>query len=345
MIFLRGGSGNEFVSSLPLMTFAKRTSHALGLVLVDIATGWMFGYPDKTKSAKAVIASVIDFSPLREIKLMHSDPAPELRAAIGSLEIAFESAPVGVKGASGIAGRMVRTVVEGSRTLLENAGLLLVCWPFAMRCFCLLYNVSHTFFDGTTPWTRRHVREFGSPLIPFGCLVDFKSTVEETKKLPKFSPQAIPGVFLGYDLSPGGQWKRVCLVAALDDFRDADFTRVGPRPCPHIHHTRDIYFDSDDDPFFPLKVMYDISNRSIAGSPEDISRILLPVFAGLQSSHPPPVSSEGGAPFSSSVLPGGGPGGGSSSSKEPSSCSTEDPPKQEKTGENGTWVNGRFVRN
>ena len=161
------------------------------------------------------------------------DPAPELRAAIGSLEIAFETAPVGVKGANGIAGRMVRTVVEGSRTLLENAGLLLVYRPYAMRCFCLLYNVAHTFSDGTTPWTRRHDREFGSPLIPFGCLVDFKSTVEETKKLPKFSPQAVPGVFLGYDLSPGGQWKRVCLVAALDGFRGADFTRVGPRPCPH----------------------------------------------------------------------------------------------------------------
>ena len=40
-----------------------------------------------------------------------------------------------------------------------------------------------------------------------------------------------------------------------------------------------------------------------------------------------------------------GPPLGSSSSKEPSSGPTEDPPKQEKTGENGTWVNGRFVRN
>ena len=97
------------------------------LVLVGIATGWMFGYPVKSKSAKDVIASVIDFSPLREIKLMHSDPALELRAAVGSLEIAFGPAPVGVKGASGVAERMVRTVVEGFRTLLENAGLPLVC--------------------------------------------------------------------------------------------------------------------------------------------------------------------------------------------------------------------------
>jgi hypothetical protein len=266
------------------------------LVIVDIATGWMFGYPVKTKSAKDVIASVIDFSPLREIKLMHSDPAPELRAAMGSLEIAFESAPVGVKGANGVAERMVRTVVEGTRTLLENAGLPLVYWPFAMKCFCLLYNVTHAFPDGSTPWTRRHDREFGSLLIPFGCLVDFKPTVEETKKLPKFSPQAVPGVFLGYDLSPGGQWKRVCLVVALEDFRDADFTRVGPRPCPHIHRTRDVCFDSTVAPFFPLKVMYDVTNRAITGSPAEISKILIPFFSTLPSSHPPPVSSEGGAP-------------------------------------------------
>ena len=100
-------------------------------------------------------------------------------------------------GANGIAERMVRTVVEGSRTLLENAGFPLVYWPYATRRFCLLYNVTHTFSDGTTPWTRRHVREFGSPLIPFGCLIDFKSTVEKTKKLPKFSPQAVRGVAAG----------------------------------------------------------------------------------------------------------------------------------------------------
>ena len=174
------------------------------LVLVGIATGWMFGYLVKPKSAKDVIASVIDFNPFREIKLMHSDPALELHAAIGSLEIACELAPVGVKGANGIAERMVRTVVEGSHALHENAGLPLVYWPYARRCFCPLCNVIHTFSDGTAPWTRRHAREFVSALIPFGCLVDFKSTVEETKRLPKFSLQAIPGVSLGYDLSQGG---------------------------------------------------------------------------------------------------------------------------------------------
>ena len=164
------------------------------LVIMDIATGWTFGYPVKSKSAEDVRLSVIDFSPLREIKCMHSDPAPELRAAIGSLDIAFEGAPTGVKGANGVAERMVRTIVEGTRTLLENAGLPLVYWPYAMRCFCVLCNVTHTFSDGTTPWTRRHTREFGSPLIPFGCLVDFKSTVEETKRLPKFSSWHIPRI-------------------------------------------------------------------------------------------------------------------------------------------------------
>ena len=40
-----------------------------------------------------------------------------------------------------------------------------------------------------------------------------------------------------------------------------------------------------------------------------------------------------------------GGGSSSSSSKEPSSGPTEDFPKQGKIGENGTWVNGRFVHN
>ena len=88
----------------------------------------------------------------------------------------------------------------------------------------------------------------------------------------------------------------MCLVAALDDLRHADFTRVGIRPCPHIHRTRDVYFDKDVDPAFPLTLLYDLENRSLARQAGNLGDLLGPILSQLtsQSSHPPPVPSEGG---------------------------------------------------
>lgn len=63
--------------------------------------------------------------------------------------------------------------------------------------------------------------------------------------------------------------------------------------------------------------MYDISNRSIAGSPDDIGKILLPIFASLQSSLPLPVSSEEGLRRPLYFRGGVRGGSSSSSSKEP----------------------------
>ncbi|MCP4903294.1 MAG: hypothetical protein GY906_40550, partial [bacterium] len=138
-----------------------------------------------TKSTADVTASARDFmGPSSQIKLLHSDPAPELRAAFGELGILFEASPTGIKGNNGIAERLVRTVLDGSRTLLEHAGLPQSFWPLAMKCFSTLYNITHRLDDESTPWTRRHGVEFSGLLIPFGALVDFMPAPEVIKKLP-----------------------------------------------------------------------------------------------------------------------------------------------------------------
>ena len=239
------------------------------LAIKDLATGWIFGYPVKSKSTPDVVSSIGDFvGPYDSIRLMHSDPAPELRSAFGELNILFEPAPTGIKGNNGIAERLVRTLLDGSRTLLEHSGLPLSFWPLAMRCFSILYNVTHLLEDSSTPWSRRHGQEFNGELVPFGALVNFMPSPEELKRQPKFAPRAIPGVFLGYELSPGGAWKKVYIVASLEDCRSL----VGPRDahfrCPHLHRTRELVLDVPFVPEFPLKAAHDRATRTLHADSE-----------------------------------------------------------------------------
>ena len=57
---------------------------------------------------------------------------------------------------------------------------------------------------------------FKGKLIPFGALVDFVPQKDVRDKQPKFDPDTVPGVFLGYILRPGGAWKGDFRVADLE---------------------------------------------------------------------------------------------------------------------------------
>ena len=121
------------------------------LAVKDIATGCISGFPLMTKSSEDASCALKEFTgPYDRIKCVHSDPAPELRASLAELDVAFDPAATGVKANNGIAERVVRTIVEGTRTLLECAGMPQAFWPFAMRSFNVMYNVTHRLADGST---------------------------------------------------------------------------------------------------------------------------------------------------------------------------------------------------
>ena len=66
--------------------------------------------------------------------------------------------------------------------------------------------------NGVSPWDVRRkddpsIGGFKVTLIPFGALVDFRPPANTFKGLPKFASRAMPGIFLGYRLQPGGIWK------------------------------------------------------------------------------------------------------------------------------------------
>ena len=89
-------------------------------------------------------------------------------------------------------------------------------------------------------------------------------TPEYSKKatvLPKFGPKAIPGVFLGYFLQPGGRHRGDYLVASLKDFQDMDLSTTGGNHV-RVHHIKDVQLTTAD-VSFPLKDRYDNVNRAL----------------------------------------------------------------------------------
>ena len=107
----------------------------------------------------------------------------------------------------------------------------------AVGHFCFSRNIEQWQIEGgenpilTSAWEKRHNGEpFSGPKFPFGCLIDFKPTPVNDKtmenKQPKFSPNAVPGLFLGYFVSPGGRWRGDFLVTRLTDFKDPALKKV-----------------------------------------------------------------------------------------------------------------------
>ena len=73
--------------------------------------------------------------------------------------------------------------------------------------------------------------------------------------LPKFSPRAVPGIFLRYRLSPGGIWKGEYFVANLADLRN------GKRK-PRVQRVKAIVADTDNGYLFPMKELHDFVQRT-----------------------------------------------------------------------------------
>ena len=113
----------------------------------------------------------------------------------------------------------MKKVLYGGRTSLEQAGLAARWWPHAVKHFCFSCNITEK--DGDSPWNKRHQKGgFKGPLIPFGSLVDFLPSPTKGKAVAKFEPKAIPGIFVGYFLHPGGIWRGEFLCCPLSAFAE-----------------------------------------------------------------------------------------------------------------------------
>ena len=170
-----------------------------------------------------------------------------------------------------------------------------------MKAYCFNQNID--IMAGDSAWNKRHGRgQFEGRTIPFGCLVDFRPQPEVAEKLPKASPDSVPGLFFGYKLLPGGLWENEYKVADLRVFKDMDFSGWGSNARIRVQTVREVIWKPTTI-IFPLVGKYERANRTIEGIeglPENTTDDEM--FSELQElGAVPPVP--GGAPLLAPIAP------------------------------------------
>ncbi len=164
--------------------------------------------------------------------------------------------------------RANQDILQGTRTLLLQAGLPACFSTFAAPCYCMLDNISDK-KESVSAWELTYGEDFPGKRLPFGCLVSYipSQTKGLSGSVAKWDPSAREGIFAGYKLRPGYKWSGIYLVWDLRDFfgvslqRDSGYQNIGFHD-PHQSSRSELY---DGKLTFPLKERYDRANATTEG--------------------------------------------------------------------------------
>ena len=148
------------------------TGDQAAVVFGDRATGYFDGFPLKGKTTPDTSHALRCSAGSERIARAWSDNSPELIATMIENKVVHDLGTQGQPQTNGRAERLVRRTMEGTKTLLLQAGLPGAFWPYAMKAYCFAQNTE--VIKGDSAWNQRHgLGHFDGPRIPFGCLVDF----------------------------------------------------------------------------------------------------------------------------------------------------------------------------
>ena len=169
--------------------------------------------------------------PDRKPKVIYTDNALEFGKACEDLSWNHcTSATPHRSETNGIAERAVRRVKEGTSAVLLQSGLNESWRADSMECHIYLRNVTDLLSDGKTPYERRFGQPFKGPIIPFGSLVEYHPiTAKDQSRIHQFGKKVLPGLFLGYALYAGGNWKGDVLVADLEELETMDASEINSK--------------------------------------------------------------------------------------------------------------------
>ena len=201
------------------------------LIVKDIYSNFMCVYPSARKSAESVILAMKHFVSNDD---EDSDNAPELINAMKELKWRHVLSKAYISASNAVAERSTRTVLEGF-------------WPYAARHWCVMNNNLYA-LDGTaSPWELRFGDKSPIKRWPFGCMVHYWNG---PKKKPKdelrFDPTSSAGIFLGYIVHPGFQWRTQYFVVDLKSAKADKYE--------DMHQIKRVIRIDVSEPFtFPLK--------------------------------------------------------------------------------------------
>ena len=149
---------------------------------------------------------------------------------------------------------MNRIEIMGCRVSLEQCGSPHCFWPQAMMHFAFSRNIYPVGDRDDSPYERKFGEKFPGIRAPFMARIRFQQVqpLQDSTETPRVGPTRIWGVFLGWDLKPGGYWTGRYQCAALTEFIGMDL-RVGGHI--RVQHIAEVEFDSSN-VFFPQNRLY-----------------------------------------------------------------------------------------
>ena len=104
--------------------------------------------------------------------MFYSDAAPSIKLACREVGWRQNTSVAYVSKSNAVAERNLRSVLEGTRVNLEQAGLHHSYWSYASRHWCMAHNIQdHP--EIKSPWELRFGEKFKGPNIPFGARIDY----------------------------------------------------------------------------------------------------------------------------------------------------------------------------
>ena len=187
--------------------------------------------------------------------------------------------------------RKIRLGEDGVRTILHRSGVPVRLWPLAGQYFCTAMNV--TVLNGNSAWNNRHKKgHFGGELIPFGARVDFLPPKHVRKnEMPKFAATAVPGIFLGWMIQPGGHWSKDYLCAMLQELDGIFDSPAGECRKIRVYRIREVHYDPKATPQFPLKEAAERAAGTLRAPPGQLKPVIVDDDGAPDEAPPEPVSS------------------------------------------------------
>ena len=125
--------------------------------------------------------------------------------------------------------REIRTILEGTRANLEQAGTGVKLWPLAAQHHAVALNLTERFDSKSILWEDRFGEAFDGLMVPFGAKVLYwNNPKQNVTGEPKFSATGVDGFFLGYHIQPVLDLEKGVLGCTLKRIQAGPRSRQSP---------------------------------------------------------------------------------------------------------------------
>ena len=186
--------------------YESRNNHRYTVVMQDLSSQWHQVYPCKTKTSQKTQTSLQKFLENdRKSKVIYTDNSLEFvkSCLLESLHVYTTQ---------------IRKKWDYWKSSAQSVGRHL--------CFAYLRNVTDLLSDKKTSYERRFGKPFEGPIIPFDSLFEYHPiTAKDQSRIHQFGKKVLSGLFLGYVLYTGANWKGDVLITGLEELETMDVSQ------------------------------------------------------------------------------------------------------------------------